>query len=100
MSPPLAGLYSASHAGGRRFKSCIVHHFTTRGWLDPAFVVLGLVPNQPMRDCPRLRLPGRQGDPMRFARLAALVLLIVGCLALPLATEAQTPAKVARIGFL
>src|SRR5262249_27355064 len=42
----------------------------------------------------------RTGDPMRFARLAALAALVFVPLGAPLAAEGQTPGKVWRIGLL
>src|SRR5262245_8032453 len=45
------------------------------------------------------KLRSRQGDPMRFARLAALATLALGVVAAPLGVGAQGPGKVPLVGY-
>src|SRR5262245_2889443 len=61
----------------------------------------GRLPGRVMPDRPSPRLRRRQGDPMRFARLAALAALAVAVLAAPLAgCHAQPASSQPRIGYL
>ena len=53
-----------------------------------------------MRGRPGLGSRDDRGDPMRFARLAALATLALALVAAPLAVEAQPPERVYRIGHL